>query len=362
MRGTLGVDRQNVRLDTEQFLASNSSNSIIAARVRPKTKSLTPWKRFRYRLEVVAIKAAAVLVRRFSRKAVHRIGRALGWLAYYLSSERRRVALANLDIAFGDTKTSREKSRIARSSMQSAVATLICLLWSPRLTAENLQQWVEIDADSLARVREIQAQGTGIIFMTMHYGDWELLGLATGFYGIPMTVIQEAMPNEAMEKILGRLRAGSGHQFISQRFASIRLLKALKRGGSVAMLIDLNAMRRRGGVWIDFFGLPVFNNPTVAALAQRTGAAIILVVAHPLGDGRTKIVNGPQIKYTPTGDSDCDLRTISQECLKVCEQIIRDHPEHWLWAYKRWKFRPGPDLERYPYYSRCLEPKDRLPE
>jgi lauroyl/myristoyl acyltransferase len=106
---------------------------------------------------------------------------------------------------------------------------------------------------------------------------------------------------------------------------------------------------------LDFFGLPVYNHASAAALALHSGAAIVLGVAHPLGAGRVRAVYGPEIKYTLTGDHTKDLHTINQQCLAACEQVIREHPEHWLWSYRRWKFRPRAEQGRHPYYSRHLE-------
>jgi KDO2-lipid IV(A) lauroyltransferase len=315
-----------------------------------KTFSLA--KRLRFRLETALARTLSWLVPKFSRRTVQRAGRALGWLAFYLSAQSRRVALANLDIAFGGAKSRAEKLRIARASMQSAAATLLCLFWAPRLTRENLAQFAEVDEQSLRRVRQIAARGAGIIFITPHFGDWELLGLATGFYGIQLTVVQEAEQNVALEEIFARLRAVSGHRIVPNRYAAATLLKTLKRGGSIALLIDLNSTPNRGGMWLEFFGLPVFGIAAAGALAMRTGAAIVPGIAQPLPDGRTRIVYGPELDYQLTGNDEADARAINQQCLSFCEQLIRSAPEHWLWSYKRWKFLPAEQRAGYPFYSR----------
>jgi lauroyl/myristoyl acyltransferase len=205
-------------------------------------------------------------------------------------------------------------------------------------------------------VRELKAQGKPIIFVTLHYGDWELAGLTQGFLGIPLTVVQEAMRNEALEEIFGRLRACSGHRIVSSRFAGVTLLKTLKRGGNIALLNDLNATSKRGGVWLEFFGVPVFNNAAVGALALHSGAAIVCSVTRPLPDGRVRIVYGPVIEYAPTDDA----KAIDQKALRFCEDVIRQSPDLWLWSYKRWKFRLSEDRGKYPGYSRYRAPVAEL--
>jgi lauroyl/myristoyl acyltransferase len=243
---------------------------------------------------------------------------------------------------------------IARQSFQNFVATLLSLFWTRRLNPQTVQEIVEVDEASLQHVREIRARGQGIIFITLHYGDWELLGQAIGYYGFPLTIVMEQMRNAALGEIFARLRAHTGHRVIPQRAAAMKLIKTLKRGEGVAMLVDLNAIPGYGGVWLDFFGLPVYNHASAAALALHSGAAIVLGVAYPLGAGRVRAVYGPEIKYTLTGNHTNDLQTINQQCLAACEQVIREHPEHWLWSYRRWKFRPASDQGRYPFYSRFI--------
>ena len=318
------------------------------------------WKRCRYRLEAAALESLAAVLPLLSRQALLRVANTLGRLAYLTLHKERRVALTNLDIAFGLSKTSEEKKRIALSSFQNFARSFLGLFWAQRLNHETLNEIEELDAEGLQRVRELQARGKGIILSTLHYGDWELLGLATALYDIPLTIVVEQTRNPHVERIFEHLRGHTGNRSILQRFAVTKLFKALKRGESVALLIDLNAPPGRGGVWLNFFGMPVFNNSAVAGLALNTGAAIVGCVAHPLPDGRIRIVYGPEIPCTPTGNHADDLRAISQLCLDYCEQVIRERPEYWMWFYRRWKFRPSEERGDFPYYSIYFE-KLRLP-
>lgn len=315
------------------------------------TNNVSRWKRFRYQLEAVAVGVLAWLMPRLPYGVVRRLGAALGCLGYYLLANERRIARANLDVAFGDTKSPAEKERIARLSFRNFGATLFKLFWAPRLNRERLGKHVEPNVDRLLCIHELQRRGKGVLFVTLHFGDWELLGLATAVYGMPMNVVTETMRNTALERVFVRLRTVTGNNIVQQRAAALKIYKALKRGEIVAMLIDLNAPEETGGMWLEFFGLPVFNNVAVAALALRSGAAIIGCYAHPLPDGRLKVVFGPEIAYTPTGDYETDIHTISQQCLTFCENIIRTHPEFWLWSYKRWKHRRDAGDTRYPFYT-----------
>jgi len=297
----------------------------------------------------------AALVPLLSRRVLARIANAVGWLAFHVARRERRVALTNLDIAFGPSKSPEEKRRIACSAFQTSVRSTLGLFWAPRLNREILNEMAEFDAEGLRRIEECRARGKGIILLTMHYCDWEFHGLATALQGFPMTVVAQPARNPHATRIVERLRASTGNRIIPRRSAVTKLFKALKRGENIALLIDQNAPPRRGGVWLDFFGKPVFGYSVAAGLALRTGAAIMPCFVHPLPDGRMRVVYGPEVPCTRTGDDDADIQVISQECLRYCENVIRRQPEYWLWFYQRWKFRPTTDQGDFPFYSRCIE-------
>ena len=307
--------------------------------------------RFRYRLEGAALGAAERVVPLLPRSVALGVARVLGSLAYYVLAEDRRVALANLDLVYRDTKSRAEKKRIARATFHNLAANLVGLFWAPRLTAENIHEYAEGDFDTL---RAILARGKGVIFITPHYGDWELMSLAAGFIGTPYVTVMEPSKNPAVSTTISRLRSLSGHTMVEPRFAVIKLYKTIARGGTIGLLVDVNARRGRGGVWLDFFGVPVFNSAAVAELAIKTGAPIVFGYGLPLpGPGRRiRLTVLPEIQPANTGDKEKDVLATSQKCLDCCADLIRQHPEHWLWTYKRWKRKPAPDAPGHPFYAK----------
>ncbi len=327
--------------------------------MKPKTsgRERGSAKLFRYRLETIAAKAASYIVPLFPRSWVIAAGRFLGSIGYRISARAREVARANVEIAFGDTKSAAEKERIAKGALQNLIATLLGLFWSRRLKKEMMGTLAQYDPAAVARVHELQKQGKGIIFLTLHYGDWEMLGLAAGHLGIHLNVVVETMRNKSLEGLFAELRGATGHRIISQQFAITKLVRALKRGENIALLTDLTASYRSGGVWLNYFGLPVLNNSAVAGMSLRMGAPIVCAVAFPLPGGRVRIQYGPEIEFEPTGNEQADLVALSQKCLDFCESVVRQQPEHWLWTYKRWKWRPTEEQGRYPFYSRYLVPR-----
>ena len=309
-------------------------------------------KRLRHRLEAFGLHVATAVIPKLPRDMAYGFGGLMGWLAYVLLREDRRVAYANLDIVFGPAMPRHEKRRIVRGTFQNLAANAVGLFWSPRINADNVRQYVDVDDENRGWFEEIRRRGNGVIFITPHYGDWELLSLASGYLGARYTGVMESTKNPAVSETISRLRGRSGHVIVQPRFAVVKLFKAVSRGGTVGILIDVNARRGRGGVWLDFFGLPVFNTSAVAELALRTGAAIVFAAAQPLPGRRIKIRFGPEIPVDRTGDQQKDVLTTSQRCLDECAKLIRESPDHWMWTYKRWKRRPGPEVGGFPFYSK----------
>ena len=316
---------------------------------------ITRWKRWRFRLEALGVRTLAGVAPFFPRQVLRKTGAAAGWLADYSVPSVRQIAWANLEMVYGATLPACEKTRIARASCQNFVATLLTFFWSKRLNRKTLAEIVEIDPAGLQLVRDLQAQKRPIIFITLHYGDWELLGLASGLLDIPMTIPTRTMQNTAVEAVFAEMRARTGHRMIPRRHAAGKMLKALQRRESIALLVDQHVPVTLGGIWCNFFGVPALTSPVVAQFALHSGAAIVGSVAQPLPDGRFRLTYGPEIVAPRTGDKSTDIQVLTQQCLNFCENVIRKQPEHWLWSYKRWKHRPDADLGVFPNYSRHLK-------
>lgn len=304
-------------------------------------------KRARYRTEAALIRVGIALLTLMPRRMVLGLAWSAAWVGFLVAPRPRSVAIANLDVAFGDEISPARKRQIARRSFQNLAMTMTSLLHAHRVTPKKLDAFCTIDESHLA---ELKQSGQAVIIITPHYGNWEILGLKLAAAGYPLTVIAQDMPNTQTERILAELRSVTGNRVISQQAATIKLYRALRRGEWTAALTDLNAPRGGGGVWIDFFGLPVYNNSSVAWLAIKTRAAVMGCAAVPLPGGRVDIRVTP-IAYETTDDLDADVARLSAACLGFCEEVVRRDPDHWLWTYKRWKRRPHAEQGQYPFYS-----------
>ncbi|MDB6004352.1 MAG: hypothetical protein JWR15_1339, partial [Prosthecobacter sp.] len=260
----------------------------------------------------------------------------------------RTTALDNLRCAFGDEYTPAERRCIARGSYQVFARTFADLFWSPSLTADNWQQHFDIITDLPS---EAKARQNGGVWVTPHFGNFELISQIWGFRGFPFTVVAQDFKNPAITHLFKRLREQSGHTFISQDNAMIKLMKALKRKGHAGLLTDLSISPGRAATAIQCYGLWTSVPTLHVELAKRLGLSIITGVCRPLPDGRYEAHLFEAIEPKPEDDT----REMTQRIWDIFEQEIRKHPECWLWMYKQWRYRPvgrpGVPHPDYPFYS-----------
>jgi len=312
------------------------------------------WKSLRYYLEFLGLRLLAFLVPRLPRPVAVQFGQIAGGLAARLDGAGRRVALSNLETAFGERYSARERARITRESYQQFASTMIDLFWSPRVSAENYRKLIDLDGwDEFART--VGPTGPCII-AACHYGNFEWFSLAAGYAGLRATIISQEFKNPRLDPIFNKLRQQSGHQMVARERGIVRLYKTLRRGGTAAILVDLTLHPQQPTVAIDCLGMKMPVTFAHAWLHRRTGLLIVPVHQEPLPGGRCRVVFHPKLEI-PTGATD---QEIAQLCWDQFEPVVRRNPSPWLWMYKYWRFRPTNATRPYPFYARPVPGFDRL--
>src|SRR5947209_1612851 len=287
---------------------------------------------------------AAKLVPLLSRQSCFRLALALGRLMSILDRHGRKVALSNLEVAFGDRFSPVERAEIVRKSFQHFARTMLDLLWSPRLTADNFSKYIELE-----NLEETARYGPerSIMIACFHYSNFEWLSLASGFLGLKGTIISQEFKNSLLDPIFKNLREQSGHEFIPRERGIMRLYKALRRKGRTALLADLTVPPSQGAVAIDCFGLKTSVTSAHAWLHEQTGVPIIPAHCEPLSNGRYRLIFHPKIECT----AEMTHQQIAQACWDSFEPYVRKNPAPWLWMYKHWRYRPANPDRPYPFYA-----------
>ncbi len=304
--------------------------------------------------EYALARVALAIVPGLSRRALLRLAHVLGALSYASSRHLRQVAMANLALVFPD-RPARELRKLARQSFKTFALVMLDTFWLARRTRERLSELVRFD-DSFSA---IFTPGP-LICLSAHLGNWEVLGMAITGKGEPLVSVATPLKNPRVDPLFNELRHGTGQILVPRQGAVRHLLKALRQGHKIALLLDQNTKPVEGGLFVDFFGRKAPVSSAAALLALRTKAPIIIGVCLPAPDGHYQ--TAPLIHIDTSGlpaDQGEALQVLTQRIADGTAQAIRTYPGHWLWAYKRWKIRPeGESPGRYPFYTRAVRPAD----
>lgn len=319
-----------------------------------KLKAPSVKRRLRYRIEYLVFLVVVWLGRSFSRSQLLLLGRWVGLLYFYVAGNRRRIALANLDVAFGATKSGCEKWAIARESFALATAAFCDTLpIRPPLDAAELARLVEISEGERALVSALLARGRGLLLVTAHLG---FMALGASFHAVRdrgFHMVLRKLDNPQLEAAITRWRTQAGLRVLCKDGAGLGIHHTLQAGGTVALAADQSVLPQHGTI-VEFFGLPVTASPAVAYFALAGEVPILPVFCFALPGGRCRLQYGPELVPTRTGDPAVDRQRLTQQFFTALEAAIRVQPESYLWLHKRWKYRLVSPRADWPFYSRTI--------
>jgi KDO2-lipid IV(A) lauroyltransferase len=276
------------------------------------------------------------IVRRLPRRAVLAVGRTLGRLWGAFDRRHLQVAATNLRHAFPEWSEERVLAT-ARGVYAHFGTVLLDLLWMEGRPAEQLVTLA--DLEGVEHMRAARAAGRGVIAASGHLGNWEFQAIASVPLVGHVSMIARPLDNPALDRRLVRLRTAGGNTVFYKQKAIARVLTALRDGDIVAILIDQN-VQAKDGIFVRFFGRPACTTTVAAAIALKTGCAIVPVHCVLQPGGRYRMAYGPPVEWAGTGRRDEDVAALTQRVTSIIEGWIRETPEQWLWLHRRWKTVP----------------------
>ena len=290
---------------------------------------------------------ALLIVRLFAampRRIAYPTAKTLARLGFHLARRQRRAGLRNLQMAFPELSRN-ALEEILRGSFENLGRLLVEFTHMPELNKDNICRFVV--HDGLENYVEGLRRGRGVIFMTAHFGAWELSSFAHAVYGYPLRFVVRPIDNPRVERLISTYRTRSGNIPIERRSAARDILKALRQNEAVGILFDQNTTRSEG-IFAEFFGIPAATTPALALFALRTGAAVVpgfLIWDTSLGKHRLRL--DPPVQLIDTGNLDHDVLENTKIFNKILESYIRAYPAQWLWIHRRWKTRPQGEASLY---------------
>jgi KDO2-lipid IV(A) lauroyltransferase len=262
----------------------------------------------------------------------------LGKIAFVLLPKFREKTIIHLGLAYGHEKSAKEIYELARRVylMLGKNAGDIFRSIEVKLLAD-LEKF--LITTGIENFEKANSRNKGVIFLTCHLGAFDMQITNMALRGLKPNIIGTTLKDPRLNDLLVNYRNAYGAIAIERGKETFRLIKALKMGGAVAILIDQDTNVK--SVFVDFFGMKASTPVGAAVLALKTGAAIIPTVMYLGDDNKQHMEIFPEIPLIVTGNEEADIQSNTQIFTKFIESEIRKHPEQWVWMHERWKTRPN---------------------
>lgn len=261
------------------------------------------------------------------------LGSFLGTASYYLHGKRRRVANANLKAAYGKKLNREKRKKIVLKMFRNFGLNIMELLLMPRMSDKYFGHNTSVR--NIERVKEALDIGKGIVFLSAHYGNWELCASISAHYGYKMHALAREQKPKLLNDLLNYNRQVRGTTVIEKGMQLREILKHLKRNGIVGMIGDQSG---RDGQLMDFFGRPVFIAEGTFRIAGKTGSPILPAFNFRHGKGfNHELIIEEHIQIREGEDIESFVRRGTKAYRDLLEKHIRKKPYLWLWGNRRWK-------------------------
>jgi KDO2-lipid IV(A) lauroyltransferase len=307
-----------------------------ARRRRERRRRQSPG---RDRAEYLLLRAIVGVLAALPLVVALRLGELVALLAYLVDVPHRRIGMTNLGIAFPDRPLSARR-RILRRSFLNLGRMAAELAHLPKLSDAALRDMVRFEDEAWWEEAITWERSTGVMVLSGHFGNWELLVYAHGRRGHPVHLVHRAIANPLVDRWLDLVRRGAGTHMIRKREGAGAVLRALRERALLVLPFDQNSTRGLG-VFVKFFGLAASTNAGLARIALRADAPIVPVFIVREGwRARHRVHVLPIMQVERTDDMQADVLHNTQRMSDVFEDMVRRYPEQWLWMHKRWKTRP----------------------
>jgi heptosyltransferase II len=286
-------------------------------------------------------RAGSFLIGLAPLQLVFHLGQLFGACAWVLLPKYRRLALRNLQIAFGTEKTAREMRRLVRRHFRRLGANLLCGVKIGCMRMEEMLRHVQVE--NVDAVHRHLRHGTPVVLVLSHLSNWELQAQIFPHYigYVRNSTVYQKLGNRYIDAHIRRTRGRTGVEMFDRSEGFHRAIELLRGGGAIGILSDQHAGDH--GLWTPFFGRLASTSSLPALLAKRTNAALVGAAIYTNGRARWRAVFSERIDAP--GDS---VEALTAKANEIIARQIRAAPEDWFWVHNRWK-TPKPHflLSRY---------------
>ena len=262
----------------------------------------------------------------------------MGKLAYLIIADARKRTRNNLKSAFGEDKDERELKKLASLVFENVGKNVADAVRLKDMKWEEIEKITEIEG--LEYFDDAYKRGKGVIAVTGHIGNFELLAAYLSLKGYKLSVIGRELYDPRLDALLVKNRESVGLKNIPSTASVKQVIRALRSGRVLGVLADQDSSRVRG-VFVNFFKRPARTPVGPALLAYKIQSPIVPMAIARERDNKYKIIVKEPIELTFSDDKEKDIIQTTQEYTKVLESVIREYPSQWLWMHDRWKSKPN---------------------
>jgi len=258
----------------------------------------------------------------------------LGYFAYLISRRYKKVVRDNLVFIYGDKADEKFIKEVTKYSFKTLLLNFLYTMEGRYYTIDEMAKRVKFENEEV--VRRVQKEGRPIVFVTSHYGAWELGGTMLSALIEPVMIVYKNMNNKYFQNYLLSSRKKWRMKYVERKGATRAILKQLRSGGAIALLIDTN-VNKKDSINVEFLGKPTGQIKTTAYFARKFNAAIIPLLIHTKDDENYTIKFYDEIVPPKTDDEEKDLKVSVQMQTDWLSKEILKEPKPWFWLHRRWK-------------------------
>ncbi|MCX8030892.1 MAG: lysophospholipid acyltransferase family protein [Thermodesulfovibrionales bacterium] len=283
----------------------------------------------KYFLETFFIIVFTLPIALLPQSMAKKIGDFLGILFFHLWSSRRFIALENIKRVFGNENCQKICKETFKNLGKSLVEVIKIYYGFGRKIIEN------VEIIGIENYYKARFKGRGVIIITGHCGNWELMALSLSRYIDNASIVVRKQKNPYLNKIIERIRAKFGNKVVYKSGALKQILSELRENKTVGILID-QAVLENEGYLINFLGMPAWTSKMPALIARKTQAAVIPVFINRNGNDQVIRIY-PEVCLSDINDFERAVIEDTKRFNRYIEDYILSHPTEWLWIHRRWK-------------------------
>lgn len=285
----------------------------------------------------VVVRLIVCVVQALSWRQAAAFADGLAWLTYRLDRRHRQVADDNLQHAFPHL-TAAERDRLVRGVYRHCCRLIMEIAHLPRkLHPTNWRRYVDLEGNTEMILALLS--GRPLLFVTGHFGNWEIGGYTLGLLGMKTYAIARTLDNPYLDDFLRRFRENTGQKLLAKKGDFDQMQQVLEKGGVIATLADQDAGPR--GLFVDYFGRPASTHKAVALMALEHQVPMLVIGMARVGEPiRYRILVEDIIRPEEYAGRSDAVPAITQRFTSALERIVRRHPDQYFWLHRRWKHQP----------------------